>query len=310
MKKGFVQWLLAGLGYLVYTLAVLVVLLWVLFPVDSFRYWLQGRLSALSPGMEWKITSVKRVLPFALQLSGISVRDRKAAWLEIEELEVRPSLTDLKSVKRIIPARYRMKTLGGSVEGQMRIDREKKTFYSQASLNGVQLGMLEALWQRLNREGKGSLSGDLEFSCGLSSLIQGEGEANLVVRDGGIGLAQPILGQESLEFTQARATIRMKDGVMTVEQGEVESHLLAGSYDGTITFSDNLATSSVDLKGSFEPRPELLGGMENQATVSLIRSQLQDGKLSYSINGTVLAPGILFEGASGIIDGIIEGGIR
>jgi len=64
------------------------------------------------------------------------------------------------------------------------------------------------------------------------------------------------------------------------------------------------------MQGFLAPRPELLSRLHDDAVVSLIKEQLRDGKLSFTVSGTLLEPGILFHGLSGVIDGVIERSAR
>ena len=74
-----------------------------------------------------------------------------------------------------------------------------------------------------------------------------------------------------------------------------------------MVLADNLLNSGLNLQGSFEPRPELLGGLKDPNMIQLIKGQLRDGKLMFTITDTIQMPGISFEGASGVIDGMIQG---
>ena len=312
MKKGLYQWVFASLGYLVYTLIVIVFLLWVLFPADSFRLWLQAGLNSLYPALKWEIEDVQTALPIGLQISGINIRDDDVQdpAMRISNLKLTPPLVDLFRLNSQVPVMFQAKTFDGVMQGKVSFDRKNGSLSLSGSMEDIELGELKGVWKQLNRPVSGKLSGYVHYMGIFSNALQGNLQADLTIGDGNIGLMQPVLGLENLEFTQAKSKISMNNAVIQVEQGEVESRLFAGSYSGTITLADSLSTSEVDIQGFFEPRSELLGNMQDETTVALIRTQLQDGKLSYTVNGTLIEPGILFEGMSGIIDGIIEGGLR
>lgn len=312
MKKRIYQWVFASFGYLVYTLIVTVILLWILFPADSFRIWLQAGLNTQYPAMKWEIENVQTALPLSLQLSGINVAADTVQdpVVRISNIKFSPLLADVFKLNSQVPLLYQAKAIGGKLQGKASFDRTNGSLSLSGSMDGIQLGELEGIWQLFNRPVTGKLSGEFEYVGVPSNALQGNLLADLVVQDGNIGLLQPVLGLESLEFAEAKSKVSMNEAIIHVDKGEIEARLFAGSFAGTITLSDSLETSEVDVKGFFEPRSELLGQMQDKTTVALIRTQLQDGKLSYTVNGTVMEPGILFEGMSGIIDGIIEGGLR
>jgi hypothetical protein len=115
---------------------------------------------------------------------------------------------------------------------------------------------------------------------------------------------------DQVDFNVMTTNLSVKNRIVTIDNGVLDSRLFNVTYKGTLKLTDSLYTSGITLQGFIEPRPEMLGGMKNAAAVTLIKNQLQNNKLSFTINGTLIEPGILFKGASGIIDGIIDGGVR
>ncbi|MCF6187466.1 MAG: hypothetical protein L3J49_08345 [Desulfobulbaceae bacterium] len=51
-----IRFLLSSTGYLLYTLVVLVGLLWLLFPTESVQAWLEQQLQDHYPGYSWSCT--------------------------------------------------------------------------------------------------------------------------------------------------------------------------------------------------------------------------------------------------------------
>ena len=68
-----IRWLFSSLGYLLYTVGVAVILLWVLFPIDTVKTWLQRRLNTDSPTLIWEIKGMEAVFPLQLELSDVRV---------------------------------------------------------------------------------------------------------------------------------------------------------------------------------------------------------------------------------------------
>ena len=311
--KRFAGWLFSSLGYALYTVAVVLVLLWVLFPVDSFRVWLQARMNTAGPARQWEIGAMRKAWPLSVVAADIRLREGGGApqpLVRIDEVRIRPDFGGLIAGSGNIPVHYQVSALQGSVRGNMSFMPAGNRIQCRGDLENLEVEGLGEIWRIMNREAAGSLSGRFSFEGPWDNLPQGSGQAELVITDGSIALIQPFFGLSRLEFSRMTTALKFGEGVVAVEEGTVESKMLAGEYGGTVTLADSLPTSEVKIDGFIEPRPELLGSIKDGATLALIRNQLRENRLSFAISGTILEPGITFQGASGVIDGILRGGAQ
>ncbi|MDW7773124.1 MAG: type II secretion system protein GspN [Desulfobulbaceae bacterium] len=310
--KRFGRWLLVSLAYLVYTLGVVVVLLWILFPADGVLVWLQGKLQNAYPGLAWNINRVEKEFPLGITFADVGVyekNDQENPLILFNEMRISPAVEGMLKLKKQVPVAYRLKTPEGTIEGELSLPGKGLPAQCSGEIRNIELGMFEEIWKKINRTASGSMSGTFQYSGFWQDPLHGELQASVEVRDGEIGLQQGIFGLEQIDFHLMSASVNLKDRIFSLDSGMMESRLFTANYEGSLQFADNLYTSALNIQGLMEPRSELLGGMNNTAA-SLIRSQLQNNKLSFVINGTLFEPGIIFRGASGIIDGIIESGGR
>ena len=135
-------------------------------------------------------------------------------------------------------------------------------------------------------------------------------EHSVQLKNGSIQLLQPIMGLDTLGFRQLDTSISLKNKEMTIGKGKVESDMFAADFKGTVILADDLFSSGLDVNGWFEPRPELLANLKDKTMVQVVKSQLRNNRMNFTLTDTLMAPGIQFEGASGVIDGVIQGGIR
>jgi type II secretion system protein N len=307
------RWLAASIGYLLYTALVLVLLLWVLLPADSIRLWLQTRLNSASPDLRWEIADLQATLPAGLVASDVRLQEAGGAQeelLQVAELRIMPDLRSLLTSRAELPFRYQLRTTGGTLRGTASLLEEYAKLRCEGDAENLQLAGLTVLWTRIGRTATGKLSGHYRFEGDWRDPYQGVLTAELQLAEGSISLQQPVFGLDQLEFSQLTTTLELRDRVLALTGGTVESRLLAAEYSGTVTLDNPLLMSEVKIDGMLEPRSELLSSLRDQATVTLIRNQLRDNKLSFVLNGTMLEPGIQFQGSSGVIDGIIQGGER
>ncbi|MFZ5797929.1 MAG: type II secretion system protein GspN [Desulfobulbaceae bacterium] len=309
--KRFLRWLTASLGYLLYTTLVLALLFWLLLPGDSIRDWLENRLNAASPDLRWEIGKLAAALPPALVASKITVREEGEAGLEllqVAELRLMPDLRALLTVDRAIPFRYRVRMLDGTIEGKGVLPEDRGRLRLAGEAADLQLKNLTEFWNMVGRTASGILSGSFQFEGAWQRPAQGLLEAELHVADGNVSLQQPVFGLDQLAFGLLTGSLELREGVLTLAEGRLDSGLLAGEFGGSVVLRTPLVMSTLAVEGALEPRPELLSSLRDKATVTLIRNQLSDNKLSFVLNGSLLEPGIQFRGTAGIIDGIITGG--
>lgn len=311
MKK-FLHWILSILGYASYTIAVLVVLLWFLFPAESVRQWLAAKLGEQSNSLAWNIGDLHIAWP--LSIVGLDIRavkkGGKEVFVQVDELKIRPDVTKIVRFADESPVTYRASLLGGTVSGDASLDRGLGTVRCSGEIRNVKLGGMDGVWQQLGRKGSGTLSGSFSYEGPWQGLLSGTVQADLAVADGSLEFLQPVFGLGSLDFNRLTTALSLRDRVATFENGKIESDLFGVDFAGTVTLADTLLGSGLDIKGSFEPRPEMLGSLKDPAVVQLIKGQLRENKLTFTLSDTLLEPGILFAGVSGVIDGIIQGSGR
>ncbi len=310
--KNFLNWILSVFGYGAYTLVILVVLLWVLFPTESFRVWLEAKLDENSSSVEWKIGDIRIGWPLSVVGRDIKAvkRDGEAPLMIVDELKMRPDVLGIRGLDSDWPLSYRAKVLGGIVKGDVSLNKEPGSIKCSGTISNVQVSGLDGLWQLLDRKVIGDLSGSFNYDGKWQGLLSGDLQTDLVMADGSVELLQPVFGLESLEFNRLSTTLLLKDRVATVDKGKVDSNLFAVEFSGTVTLADDLLGSGLDMSGAFEPRPELLGNLKDATVVQLIKGQLRDDKLMFTLSDTLQMPGITFQGVSGVIDGVIQGSGR
>jgi type II secretion system protein N len=311
--KKVIRWFLVSLGYLLYTLGVTVILLWLLYPADTVKIWLQRKLHMISPSLVWEIDDMKAAFPLQLRVSDIRVYRKNqtdSPLVEVADLQLLPDIRELVKLKKRIPLSYRLKTLDGTVRGRFLVSENRAGLECSGTLQDIQVGRLEEFWRKAGRTGSGKLSGTFVYKGGWRQPLRGDLKADLIVADGRISLVQSTLGLDVLEFSTMRAAVTAKDRIVNVNDGQLDSRLFSADFTGVMSLSDSFSTSGIKVQGFVEPRPELFGRLGNDAAITLIKSQLQGGRLSFAVSGSLAEPGILFKGSSGVIDGIFEGSLR
>ena len=294
----FFKWFIRIFAYLLYTLAVLAIMLWYQFPADAAKTRLESELHSLTPNLQWKIGSIGLVLPADIRFSDIKIsgsREQRRPLFTLDSLFLRPDLrTYLQSQKMSVE--YRLGALDGRVNGRMILADDHNSLRFDGNAKGIKINGLQKILQELHRNVSGTLSGSFTGKGQVRGPGINELQGNVLLEKGGISFQKPVLGMKRLAFTQVASRIKYKSGKIYLEDGRIESRLLAGEFSGTVKPVGGIALSTLKLNGALIPRPEFLSGLGNDMAVNLLKKQLREGKLPFIINGSLKEPGIVFTG--------------
>ena len=292
------KWLIKVFGYLLYTLAVLAVMLWFQFPVVAVKTRLEHELRSLTPDLQWKIGRINLAMPADIRLSDIKISDNrksKEPLFVIDSLSLRPALWAYLKDKKL-SAGYRLGILDGSVNGQLSLTDDHNILKYDGNANGIKITGLKKILQDLDRTLSGTLSGSFTGKGAVHGSGAVELEGNVKLLKGEIGFREPVLGMEKLAFNRVSSRLQYgTEGIRFVD-GMIESRLLAGDFTGTVKPVAGIGRSTLRLNGALIPRPEFLSSIGDATAVNMVKSQLQGKKLPFIISGTLEEPGIVFTG--------------
>ncbi len=294
----FSKWLIKIFGYLLYTLAVLVFMLWFQFPVAAVKTRLEYELRTLTPDLQWTIGRIGLALPADIRLSDIKISDNhksKEPLFIVDSLSLRPARWAYLKDKKL-SAGYRLGILDGNVNGQLSLADDHNTLQYAGKANGLKITGLKKILQDFDRTVSGTLSGSFtgKATARGSGVVQLAGNVKLL--KGEMSFQAPVLGMEKLSFNQMSSQIIYGAGEIRLADGTIESRLLAGEFTGSVKPVVGIGRSTLRLNGVLVPRPEFLSTIGDPAAVNMVKSQLQDGKLPFTISGTLEKPGIVFTG--------------
>jgi len=297
MLKKVGKWLGSCMGYLLYTLALLLLLLWVFFPQEPLRRLLVQYLNNASPGLSWQVQAITLQVPEGIIVAGIKgygAQDKNQPLVQVDSLCLWPHIPGMLHTRRP-RAGYRLLMAQGVVAGTLQRNGGKTGLHVDGSMQGLQLAECPLLPLLLQRNPQGVVSADfagiIEFSLGKISDL----EAKLRVDNGLLDLKRPILNHGSLPFSQISFTLRSSGATIQLEQGLVDSELFSGQFAGAIQLSRDPGASRIDIKGTLQPRPPFYEGMNNTPVLESIRSQLENRSLPFLLSGDLNNPGIHFE---------------
>jgi type II secretion system protein N len=300
-------WLLARIGELFYTLVVLVVCLWLLFPAATARDLLVRAVGAAVPQLQWQVRTMAVELPGVLRLGGVEGRGPGGdgePLVRIDSLTLRPDLAALLGQRRL-QAAWRAEMAGGTVQGLVQLSRSAAELRVEGTMQGVRLDDVAVVEQRLQRRMQGTAAADFTATIRRRPLALTALDATARLEEGRIDLRRPVLGHGSVPLARAAATLRLEGERLVLTDGAVESNLFTGTFAGDLRLHPDPGASLITLAGSLSPRSEFFsaaGG--DSAGLQAIRSRLRDRPLPFRVSGALQDPGVHFEEFSLLFDAL------
>lgn len=297
MLKKVCLWLGGAIGYLLYGLTVLVILLWLLFPRETIRRFIEQSVHGLVPDVRWQIGRLRLDLPGGLLLEGIEgfgAEDDTTRLIRIDRLTIQPLF--LPSLRIGSPSADYSVTMGkGSLTGTVRWLAGERRLSVTATARDVGLADVPLLGRLAGRVLEGTVSGvfggDVRLPARELLSLQGE----MRVDEGRVGLKRPILGHRELPFSLVKVNVHGRDGVVNIEQGEVVSNLFDGQFAGMFNVHRGELFDRLDVRGVLHPKNTLFKWVDNGAALQAFRVQLKENMLPFKIVGGLTDPGIHFE---------------
>ena len=298
MGKQVGRWIIASLGYLLYTLVVLAVCLWLMFPHASLHRLLVRALDAAFAPVQWQVGSLDFALPPSVRLEEIEGRDRKNGQPSLTRIDSLTIMPDLKVLlrERRLKAGFRLQVAKGTVAGELTMAKPTSDLLIRGSLQDIRLPELGGMARSLQRDLQGVADGSFDGTVRLKPFALREIQAKMRVRDGSLELKQPVLGHTVLPFAQVSAALALREGRLQVTDGRVESSLGVGTFTGEVGLKRAWAASLLNVTGSVQPRAELFKSFAaNPLVLQAIRQRLRDRPLPFRLSGELAAPAIPFE---------------
>lgn len=288
-------WLGRFLAYLFYTALVLLVLLWLLLPKQSLLQWLTGMLNTNTAGLEWQVQAldigpVKGLVLTNVQASVLA--DAARAVFVADRLTLQPQ------VGRILRSgqgafSFQATLYGGTISGSI-VCLAKNECTVEGQMEGVLLDGSGPLHMLFDRSVQGVAAGTFSVKGSPLPPMQLEGEVELVATQGHVALLHPVLGHEYIDFSKGTVSIQVQGDKVGLSKGMLDSDLFMAQFEGEVDLASPLAGSTLHIHGDLQPWTGMFAKIGSPQAIRMIREELQDGTLPFSITGTANAPAIDF----------------
>jgi len=291
---GYKTWL----GYVLFATVVCIMFLYVCFPSDAVRQYLEGSASRLTPALALRLGQVAPALPFGLRFqdADLSLRERPGILLfKADSFVLMPSVRML--ALRGPAFGFACTAYGGRVQGAISFKtfNLQGPFQSDVEMTDVRLGQYPYWRQWLKRELTGTMSGSVTYASNPGGFPRGSGEADVSILDGTVWFAQPFLGMESVSFQRLDARMVLEEQEISLARFDFEGKDVEGKASGTVRLNPYFPRSTLDLSVAVKTGSTFLtdeGGLFGPGT--FLGKRLQEGDFKIHIGGTVAQPRIDF----------------
>jgi len=289
------------LGYILYGILLMIVLLYYRFPSDAVGDYLKSTADEINSSYTVWIGNVRPLFPFGVKLlrTRVSLRENPDTNLLIaESLLIKPRLWSF--LKGESKYGFDCFAYGGDIKGTVHFSDDggeatEGPFTTSLELRDLRINDYEYLFTLIGRNVKGILGGNITYSGQNGLLINGTGEASLRISDGSVELLQPIFSLKSVRFDDLWIKMILEKTKIKLTRVEMGGKEIKGTLSGTIGLKQSFSKSRLALRGSIEPLAGFFKS-ENGAPrmMTLFKRRLRKGKLSFVVRGTPADPKIRF----------------
>jgi type II secretion system protein N len=283
-----------NLLYLLYGAGLLIVLLYVRFPVEKFKVYCERQIEYYLDITQCSIKKIDYRFPFTVVFENVRLEendDELKNIVELSDLIVTPQVKKPWSQFEVQAVVY-----GGKLQSDLTIGYKTKRFQLEnIKVSGVKVEELMNSLQLVERKIGGELKFTGVYRAGFASPFTGEGECSVVISEGSIQFAQPILELEGIDFTQLEFQLTQDGENIRLKGGALQSEKVKAAFNGDIKLDATRVDSQLDLSGSLDPARALYTqdpGLLKYVTRLERRYNMK--ALPFRIGGTVKNPTFRF----------------
>ncbi len=286
------------LGYTFFSAVLGCFFLYIFFPFETLRQFLEGSITKISPELSLKVDSLRPALPFGLKLVNTELRHDSEPQIPFFETDVAllvPSIQTIIQRKPIIE--FACKAYGGKLHGTFtsKTFGLKGPFESDIFITDMRLELYPMLKEKLKRKCSGVMSGAITCKFGQEGLLEGSGKASFSVINGKIHFIQPFLGMEAVDFKRIDANIKLINRTIFLDELNFAGKQFEATGNGTVLLNRYFERSGLNITVQIKPLSDFLGANNGIFDAAqLFINKLKKDRFSLKIHGTISQPRIKF----------------
>jgi type II secretion system protein N len=166
--------------------------------------------------------------------------------------------------------------------------------YLELGVSGLHLDDMAVIDSFSNRKVRGVLNGEMKLKGNLVDPTRLFGEGRFILQKGSVDTRMDVAGLKAVPFEMIRLPFTLKDGVLTLENVEMEGPMFSGTVSGQIRLNKVLGSSPLQLTARLKAGP----GLKNNPLAGALLAKIQKGKeqIVLKIGGSIQAPSMNWGG--------------
>jgi len=258
------------LPYFLFILAVTAFFIYYLFPSDKVKNLIMVNLNKTYPGINIAIDHVKPAFPLGLRLYNVNFYHANNPLFTVEQIKIAPGLLSLFRSKIIFF--FKGNAYTGILEGKGEFSKNRQEVMIDGKLSGIRIKEISAIKDLTGRNISGMLDGKFTYRNQKES---GDNlKAELVISDGQLELATPLLPMESIPFKKITADLVKKNMNLQIKKCIINGDQIDGRISGSVTLKNTPGQSYLKLSGRITPHPLLIEKLGNDLPVNLLPKKI------------------------------------
>jgi len=276
-------------AYVVYITGATLLFLYILFPSDTVKDYIEYRAGSVAPGITCYMENLAPAIPPGLLLSNMYILSEDESLVRLDSIRLSPAWRTFLSMEPGI--RMTAAAAKGDIDGtvKMRGGGDNRMLIGNISASSIDLEDLFALELFFPAAFSGSLSATARYETAVRHIDRFEGTGHATVSISGFRMNphESILGVlDRLEFSSMEAEMTVENDRVRIDRLDLSGQQVSAQGSGTVTLRFPMEASRINLEGTVELHPQMLSRFR-----PLLPGQYQrDGRIPVRITGTLERP--------------------
>lgn len=274
--------------YISYIIAVFIFFVYILFPSDAVKTYIEHQLSGIHPDVSISIDDIHPAFPPGVRLNTVSFYYIRSLLLDAETIKIVPEFFSLFSPKKAFS--FKGVAYDGIVNGRADIGENAGYINFDADLTGIQLKDIPAIQIPADSKKEiykisGILDGKVTYSNNNGSdRIMG---AKLGISDCSVKLNKPVFNHENFTFSKVEADLTTVKKRLQIKSCTIEGDQVNARLYGSVVTRQTFGSSVLNLKGEIELKPLFFENMKENLLANIFPEKMSGNRsFSFKVGGT------------------------
>lgn len=275
--------------YFIYFLGATSVFLYLRFPSDAAKSFVESTVNRFHQDMQLSINQVRLSFPPGIQI------DTDALLIQNQRVMNTGGMRFVPSVLAILKARKTFDisadASGGIFKGILETERNDSSLQMKirGNLSGGRIEDLPFLTTLLSHNITGVYGGTIDY-VGINGVFEYL-SADLVIADFSMELNPPVDDWSFLNFNQVKATLKLDHNQLSIEECILRGPQINGKFDGSVDLQEPLGKSIINIDGRLRFHHRFLTTLkQGMLGIFFSSGNFSGGELPFKCEGTVKDP--------------------